>query len=198
MSVLFYCNFSKQCYEFSATYRKYGEYESDKDMKRRHEEYWHWGKLLREAVEAFGICWQDSTIEKFYHGVSDTLIFDSTSVLLKGPVSTSGDFFIAAGNFGATGLVIDIPNNYMTKFYFDCRYWSDFTAEDEKLMLGGLQRLPFDTIRNMQPTPKQNYYIYVQAVDMFFRMTAGYGWPNGIIDSKYIKILKLLIKEEIS
>ncbi len=65
-------------------------------------------------------------------------------------------------------------------------------------MLGGLQPLLFGTIRNMQPTPKQNYYIYVQAINMFADMTEGYAWNNGSIDSKYSLILEELIKEEIS
>eukprot|EP01083_Nonionella_stella_P016316 45575_1 len=33
VSVMFYTNYSKQCYEFSATFRKCGEYETDESMK---------------------------------------------------------------------------------------------------------------------------------------------------------------------
>ena len=86
LSILCYTNFSKQCYLFSSTYRKIGEYESDQDLKRRHREFANWGRLIRETVECFGILMQHSSIDTFYHGVSDTLIFDSTSIRLYGQV----------------------------------------------------------------------------------------------------------------
>eukprot|EP01084_Bolivina_argentea_P281471 481588_1 len=88
LSILLYTNFSKQCYLFSETYRKIGEYESDKDLKLRHQEVANWGKLIRETVEAFGTAMGDakSYINTFYHGIGATLIFDSSSIKLCGPV----------------------------------------------------------------------------------------------------------------
>eukprot|EP01084_Bolivina_argentea_P203250 347175_1 len=192
MSLMCYTNYSKQSYEFTATYRQYGDYESDKDMKSRHREYWNWGKLLRETVECFG----DFLNERVHHGINDTLVFNSTSVLLCGPVSTTADFAIAANTFGAKGLVIDIPKDAIA-FYFNCRYFSDFTSEDERLLIGGLSEIKFDTIRNMQPTPKQNYKVYVTALTIFHKMINGFVWEEKV-KSRYRKVLKKLIKEEIS
>eukprot|EP01084_Bolivina_argentea_P136900 241119_1 len=82
--------------------------------------------------------------------------------------------------------------------YFDCRSWSDFHAEDEKLWIGGLQYFRFKTIRNMQPTPKQNYGLYVQALTMFHYMIEAWHWKGSVIKTKYCKALKLMITEEIS
>eukprot|EP01084_Bolivina_argentea_P136898 241116_1 len=82
--------------------------------------------------------------------------------------------------------------------YFDCRSWSDFHAEDEKLWIGGLQYFRFKTIRNMQPTPKQNYGLYVQALTMFHYMIEAWPWKGSPLKNKYCKALKLMITEEIS
>jgi hypothetical protein len=167
-------------------------------MKKRHREYAIWARLLRETVEAFGTTMQDSNIKWFYHGVSDTLIFDSTSIKLCGPVSATADFQIAVGIFGADGIVVDFTNTNSRFPYFNCRYWSDFHSEDEKLFLGGLHYFKFNTIRNMQPTPKQNYGLYVKALTMFHYIIEAWVWPEGIIKSKYFDALELMINEEIS
>eukprot|EP01084_Bolivina_argentea_P311072 538398_1 len=105
-------------------------------MKRRHKEYAIWGRLLRETVECFGLLVTRSDIPYFYHGVSNTLIFDSTTIQLCAPTSTTADSHIAATIFGANGIVIDIVKELNSMAYFDCRSWSDFHAEDEKLWIG--------------------------------------------------------------
>ncbi len=93
MCVMFYTNFSKNCYEFSATFRKLHQFETDKEMKQRHREYAIWGRFLREAVECFGTSMGDSDITLFYHGVANTLYFNSTSLHLCGPMSTTIGLF---------------------------------------------------------------------------------------------------------
>ena len=89
-SLLFYTNYSKQCYLFGATYRKTSELESNESLKKRHSEVAIWGRLLRETVEVFGIKMGQSHIARFYHGVSEELYFASTSIKLCGPTSTTG------------------------------------------------------------------------------------------------------------
>eukprot|EP01083_Nonionella_stella_P215203 774736_1 len=196
LSVMFYTNYSKQCYEFSATFRRVTQYESDEDMKSRHREYAIWGRLLREAVECFGTAMQDSDIKTFYHGVSDTLYFDTTSIQLCGPMSTTSDFTVAVNTFSDDGLVISIPNDDTFTLYFDCVYWSDYPQEREKLFIGGLQPFPFKTIRNMSVRPVQNYHAYVQVIDMFHRMIEGFAWNDGEINTSNLEVLELLIEEE--
>ena len=99
VSILLYTNFSELCYLFSATYRKTHEYEEDEDMLSRHQEYGNWGKLLRETVECFGRSMADSSVKTFFHGVSSTLIFNSTSIRLCGPVSTTSSMFTISVSF---------------------------------------------------------------------------------------------------
>ncbi len=106
MVLMFYTDFDENSRIFSSTYRKISEYESNESLKARHSEVYYWGRYLRELVECFGEVMEDSEIPLFYHGVSCELLFDSTHILLCGPVSTT------------TGLV------YVFIFYvFFCIYF---------------------------------------------------------------------------
>ena len=89
-------------------------------------------------------------------------------------------------------------NDKSSNFYFDCRYWSDYVEEDEKLFIGGLHDFHFGTIRNMTTTPKENYRVYIQTLTMFHYMIEGWPWKDGKIKKKNNEALKLLIKEEIA
>ena len=96
LSILLYTNYSKHSYLFSATYRKNDMFETNISLKTRHSEFWWWGKLLREAVEIYGECMRYRTdIGTFYHGISDTLLFNTTKVNLYGPVSTTGGLLLS-------------------------------------------------------------------------------------------------------
>ena len=96
MALLFYTNFSTQCYEFGRTYRKVSVFESDRSLKKRHSEVAVWGRLLRELVECYGYnmgpnhpAREMRDFSVFYHGVSASMLFDSTEITLCGPVSTT-------------------------------------------------------------------------------------------------------------
>ena len=96
MSILFYTNFSKQSAAFSATFRRNSPFEADESLKSRNREYWHWSKLLREAIECFGKTMgdeYDAGLKMLYHGVSSSLIFDSTFINICGPLSTTAGLF---------------------------------------------------------------------------------------------------------
>ena len=89
-SLLFYTNFTEQCYRFGTTYRKMSDLESDESLKERHGEVAIWGRLLRETVEVFGVHFVNLRPDlRFYHGISDELYFGSTSIKLRGPTSTT-------------------------------------------------------------------------------------------------------------
>merc|ERR1712110_659267 len=55
MALLFYTNYSRACYEFSASFRKIVWNETDHSLKGRHSAFAHQGRLLRELVECFGV-----------------------------------------------------------------------------------------------------------------------------------------------
>ena len=79
MALLFYCNFSQQQYEFTATFRRIYWNETDESLKKRHAEFHFWGKLLRETVECFGRYMQEVPGKVFHHGISSAMLFESTS-----------------------------------------------------------------------------------------------------------------------
>ena len=89
IALLLYTNWTELCTEFSATYRKSKEDESDKELKARHAEYCIWAKLLRETVEVYGTGLNESNLKSFYTGLSAPMIFDSFSVYICCPLSTA-------------------------------------------------------------------------------------------------------------
>ena len=95
LSVLLYTNFTDHSYTFSSTYRKNHLYESVSSLKKRHSEYFWWGKYLRETVEIYGEDMKKrSDIRLFHHGISQTLYFNTTNIRLFGPVSTTTGLFL--------------------------------------------------------------------------------------------------------
>eukprot|EP01084_Bolivina_argentea_P176338 305172_1 len=70
MCVLFYTDYSELSYNFSKSFRRLSSSETDECLKKRHSNYWHWGKILRETVELYGNYIRNSKVHTFYHGVS--------------------------------------------------------------------------------------------------------------------------------
>lgn len=89
MCVLLYTNWTNLCFYFSASYRKLRDDESDQELKQRHTEYAIWGKLLRETVEVYGTKFGQSSIKKFYTGISTAMLFESFSASICCPLSTA-------------------------------------------------------------------------------------------------------------
>ena len=60
----------------------------------RHSQVANWARSLREAVECFGEqMGYRKDIGAFYHGVSESLLFESTNIRLFGPVSTTAGMY---------------------------------------------------------------------------------------------------------
>ena len=100
-----YTDFTEHSRLFSASFRKVGPYESAQDLVERHGEYHHWGKLLRELVEAYGEVMALSQIKTFFHGVSASMVFDSTNIQLFGPVSTTASMWAFVFSFSSRFLL---------------------------------------------------------------------------------------------
>eukprot|EP00483_Globobulimina_turgida_P003768 UN03774 len=54
----------------------------------------------------------------------------------------------------------------------DANFWTSFANEDERLFIGGLQNLIFDTIRNIPS--KQNFKRLIKVINILDEMTVGY------------------------
>eukprot|EP01084_Bolivina_argentea_P268723 456530_1 len=158
LSAQIYCNFSELQYEFSKTYRE--GYVGD-EYKGEHDIFYHLGKNLKRAVQAFGTPILDGKIRKFYHGISDQLAFpkyinqaDSSCVVIQCPLSTSISFEVAA-NFANSnrGMIVEFGYGYgvlsmtftsddghkivqhYSPRYLSVSWLSDYTNEKECLFL---------------------------------------------------------------
>eukprot|EP01084_Bolivina_argentea_P252770 424388_1 len=140
--IMIYTNFDDLQYEYTKTYRKLNENESDNDIKKRHLEFVHLGKLLREAVETNGICVENGKTKTFFHGINRELLFTSTLAQFCGPISTSSEYEVAIKFTNNNGILLELNDgtllsNQSKSMYFDCEWISDFGYEKEKFFIGG-------------------------------------------------------------
>eukprot|EP00483_Globobulimina_turgida_P005057 UN05067 len=136
----------------------------------------------------------NSSIPIFYHGVSQTMLFNSTYICLHCPVSTTRDFIIAWSIFGSRGVVLDIKNDNSGAIYFNCNFWSSFTNEDERLYFSGRSPLMFINIHHI---PKQEHYKpLVKLITICNQMFTGYPLEGIKPFKSTCKTLNKLIKSE--
>eukprot|EP01083_Nonionella_stella_P235275 827465_1 len=195
VAVLCYTNYSKHCYEFSRSFRRISPNESDESLKQRHGEFYHWARALRECVECFGVCMADSSISFFYHGISRSMLLDSTSIKLCGPVSTTSQYSVAVGRFAENGIVLQIFNDKQGRMRFwPCSYWSCYSDEYEYLFIGGLQYFYVSTIRDIPN--EQRYDSLIRAMNVFHYMVDGYPLQDRKVTKKDVRVLRSLVHEE--
>ena len=152
-------------------------------MVKRHSYFAYLGKYLKECVVYFGTFSNNSTITSFWHGINCRLVFPKTSVVFKGPTSTS-DIREVCMNFAAgNGIIINLTTNCdMNAFqarYFDCVFLSDFGNESEKFFIAqeNSSRLDFETI--IFTKNNRNFKIYVMAMNI---INVLFGELSGNID----------------
>lgn len=77
----------------------------------------------------------------------------------------------------------------------DCNYWSCFVHEDERLLIGGVGVLQFETIRNI--VQSENYTQYVKALNIMDQMMKGVALAGIKPCSDDVVCLKGMMKFEI-
>eukprot|EP01083_Nonionella_stella_P215240 774852_1 len=184
VAVLCYTNYSKHCYEFSRSFRRISADESDESLKQRHREFCHWARALRECVECFGTKMSQSKIPFFYHGISRSMLLDSTSLKLCGPVSTTSQYTVAVSRFAEKGIVLQIRNNALTLRFWPCSYWSGYCDEYEYLFIGGLRYFDVLTIRDIPN--EQRYDPLIRAMTVFHYFVDGYVLDDRIVTQKNV------------
>merc|ERR1712228_247873 len=128
-------------------------------------------------------------------GISQEMLFESTSFHVYGPMSTTVDFVVAL-QFAGKGMVIDILKEYISIPLFDCSFWSDFTNENERFFIGSLQRFTFETIHYLPL--KENYEIFIRVIGMLMEMITGYPYHISAIKQSDFNILSILISDHIN
>merc|ERR1740123_250092 len=56
LSLIFYCDFTKLCTDFSSSFRAIKPFETLRNIKKRNAMYYWMSRYLRELVELFGQC----------------------------------------------------------------------------------------------------------------------------------------------
>eukprot|EP01084_Bolivina_argentea_P148053 258936_1 len=99
-----------------------------------------------------------SSIKRFYTGISSPMLFDSFSQTICCPLSTASSQAPAL-NFAENGILITIANSGGTLAHINCVPWSDYPHESECLWLGGYNPL---TIIGLTHIPSScDYSIYI-------------------------------------
>ena len=143
-------------YKYSSTYRltdnDYTNSHNFNDIinviKKKHQNFHHFAKNLREAIEVFGKVYALGQTSRVYHGINQEMLFNSMSAYIFGPFSTTCDDQVALNFATNNGLIIEIVPNAHLK-YFECFWLSKYSYEQELLFIGGLQPLQFVNITNM-------------------------------------------------
>merc|ERR1712228_622045 len=128
-------------------------------------------------------------------GISQEMLFESTSFHVYGPMSTTVDFVVAL-QFAGKGMVIDILNQKAAIPLFDCSFWSDFTNENERFFIGSLQHFTFETIHYLPL--KENYQIFIRVIGILMEMIRGYPYNISAIKQSDFNILSILISDHIN
>lgn len=130
-----YCNFTDLQYAFSKTYR-----END---GKKHRNYYFMGMYLKMVAKRFGTPVINGTINKFYHGLSEKLLFTDyfsgakfEGISIKCPLSTTSSFAVASNFASDNGLIIEFGAiSYLQNKYFSVSWLSDFPYEHEYLFI---------------------------------------------------------------
>eukprot|EP01083_Nonionella_stella_P023788 65789_1 len=134
LSLLLYCNYTNIQYDFSKTYRD--------NKGRDHQEFYHWGLYLNEAVKVFGTRMCDGNIDTLYHGISKRLLFNLFVPGMEGlqlgcPLSTTYNLAVAVHfAYSNSGLVLEFcdgsaKTQSTSPRYFSVAWLSDFPNECE-------------------------------------------------------------------
>eukprot|EP01083_Nonionella_stella_P065688 172304_1 len=150
LSLMCYCNFDSLQYEFSKTYRDHSGI--------KHNNYYHFGRSLKEAVLQFGTRIRDSKQKSFYHGISQPLVPTQIvgdlgkGVAIYCPLSTSTCYTVAVNTFTnqSEGVVIEFGGDRSMAKYFNVTWLSDYANENECLFLQNKHELRINNITDCQ------------------------------------------------
>eukprot|EP01083_Nonionella_stella_P279622 951161_1 len=104
--------------------------------------FFHFGRNLKQAIHAFGTTIYEAKVKRFYHGITEQLVFpnymyQADGVRIFAPLSTSSELAVAL-NFTqyGQGMVVTFGDDNRRVFspkYFSCAWISDYSNEREYL-----------------------------------------------------------------
>jgi len=175
LAMMLYCNCDALQSQFMDTFYK-RENESDDELKQRHANFYHFGRLLRELIECFGLKIYNKNVQ-FYHGITAETMFLETSIYIHAPLSTTTriEVAIAYSYHDENDLLLlelqDDDTVLGMARYFDCDWLSDFCGEAEKFFIGGYKPLKIETVLDV--FLGRNYCNYFRALHVMADMFQG-------------------------
>eukprot|EP01084_Bolivina_argentea_P193340 331710_1 len=177
IAIMVYCNFDKLQNKFSMTYRRISKNESHLSMIKRHSNFAHLGRLLRECVECYPspytrkYCWKS-----LYHGITIAQpIFMSMNACIKGPVSTTTDYAVAVNFCQNEGPILefnldDLWVKINEAMLCECWCFSDYPNEQEVFFIGGFSHFLFQTIIFPNGANYKQYVFPLNAISDHFNL----------------------------
>eukprot|EP01084_Bolivina_argentea_P126398 223813_1 len=209
LSIVIYTNFTQYQHEFSKTYRNIFAHETAQSITKRHGNYYHQGKCLKEVVHQLGVEMNDKRykVETLYHGISDNLMFNIytnghgnmkyyTDQYIHVPLSTSSQFAVAVNFTFNDGVVVEFTDsrgvgNKVSKC-FGVAWCSDFGNESEYLFIQGC----WLSIHNIVET--NSGCEYKPILESIALLTNVYSKSEYVADENHEQILIKLIKNELN
>eukprot|EP01083_Nonionella_stella_P291099 990551_1 len=167
LCILIYCNYDSLQFAFSKTYRKLTPTETLQSVGERHSYFWHLGKCLLESMSSIGVPVMEDSVNSFYHGIGDKLVFPSTAnrQFVYGPLSTSSSFAAACVfTNNNNGIIVEFGDDIGFATQLPVGWLSDFTSESEHLFLGGAEGLKFINITIAETGEEYKYVL--QALEL--------------------------------
>eukprot|EP01084_Bolivina_argentea_P067285 122556_1 len=162
LALMIYCNFTELSNKFSKTFW---------NNVADHNNFYHLGRSIKKAVHNFGTVIKDGDINKFYHGIGETLLFPQTTgaygwgVSILSPLSTSSQIEVALNFTNASdGMIVEFSEaeSYSASRYFAVSWLSDFSNESEYLFVQNLCRLQINNI--IDTGTGQEYKLILEAM----------------------------------
>eukprot|EP01084_Bolivina_argentea_P207759 354414_1 len=189
MSIIFYCDYTILSQKFSETFRKMNCTETLKEVVSRHKNYFWFSKTLRETIETFGDTFDENSKQKYFHGISCAMIFNSTIARFYHPVSTTTQLIVASQFAGYSGIIIEI-GGFKASLCFHCTWISSFSNEQETLFMAS-NAVKIENI--IECSNGQEFRKYLSALTHFIRSVTGHH-AIGITKTD-VSALNLLLKQ---
>eukprot|EP01083_Nonionella_stella_P300997 1030386_1 len=204
MALLFYCNYDNLQGRCSETFRIVAsdtEHKKEsgtsvwRQVKKRNAEFAHWSRLLREAVELYGIAMKERPGIKLYHGLKCELVFDCINCKFCAPTSMTTSWSVAQSFSQGFGLILALTMYDSDLRFFDVSWLSNYPTEEERLFIGGNGFIQLSNVILVRLG--HNYEHYISAIGLIQNMFDARHNPQKEIHSKVINAVTSLLHSKI-
>eukprot|EP01084_Bolivina_argentea_P079034 143428_1 len=178
ISLKLYTDFGEIIKEFKKYCRRCDRNESVEDLAKRNSQIAHWCRYVKESCTFWGSKMGKKDV--LYTGLNVKLMFTSMKQHFECPLSTTTSLGIAANFCDENGIILKLrAANSKTK-YFDVRWLSHFSKEDERLIVGASLKI-CDII-----CEKKSLKSYISAIQLLEQIIGGEFIDNSEKTEQYL------------